>query len=33
MAVAIDLGYSYNSRNSIYKIKENTLKIFKEFGL
>ena len=33
MAVAVDLGYSYNSRNSIYKIKENTLKIFKEFGL
>lgn len=33
MSVALDLGYSYNSRNSIYKIKENSLKKIKEFGL
>lgn len=33
MVVATELGYSYNSRNSIYKIKEKVLKKFEEFGL
>lgn len=33
MSVATDLGYSYNSRNSVYKIRENILKKFNSLNI